>query len=156
MYLVSRAVWFLVGSLAYLGAVVNAAGVLEIDVVFPRTNETYAPTDKFPIVFALQNAGLAKHLTPSIHSSVRNGSNLESGFGNSIHDLTYANYSSEPYFVYHYVNVDTEGPLGTNERLVLAQCWPPLLRLRTPAGLRSTQLPPRACPLFCMPHCAKA
>jgi hypothetical protein len=99
-----------VGSLACLGAVVNAAGVLEIDVVFPRTNETYAPTDKFPIVFALQNAELAKHLKPSIHLFVRNGSNLESTFGHANHDLTYANYSSEPYFVYRYLNIDTEGP----------------------------------------------
>ncbi|RYO77552.1 hypothetical protein DL766_010124 [Monosporascus sp. MC13-8B] len=110
MHLISRAVWSLVGSLAYLGAVVNAAGVLEIDVVFPRNNETYAPTDKFPIVFALQNAELAKHLKPFINSFVRNGSNLESTFGHSHMDLAYANYSSEPYFVYHHLNIDTEGP----------------------------------------------
>ncbi|RYO88807.1 hypothetical protein DL764_008681 [Monosporascus ibericus] len=110
MHLVSRAVWSLAGSLAYLGPVVNAAGVLEIDVVFPRNNETYAPTDQFPIVFALQNAELAKHLKPSIHSFVRNGSNLEAAFGHAHADLTYANYSSEPYFVYRYVNIDTEGP----------------------------------------------
>ena len=111
MHLVSRAAWSLVGSLAYLGAaVVNAAGVLEIDVVFPRTNETYAPTDKFPIVFALQNAELAKHLNPVIDSFVRNGSNSDSTFGHSVRDLTNANYSSEPFFIYHYVNVNTEGP----------------------------------------------
>lgn len=31
-------------------------------------------------------------------------------FGHSTRDLTYANYSSEPYFVYKYENIDTEGP----------------------------------------------
>jgi len=30
----------------------NAAGVMEIDVIFPR-NDTYAPTDNLPIVFAV-------------------------------------------------------------------------------------------------------
>jgi hypothetical protein len=110
MRLVSRACWSLLGSLACLGAVVNAAGVVEIGVVFPRNNETYAPTDKFPIVFAMQNAELAKHLRPSIYSLIRNGSHLEGAFGHSTRDLTYANYSSEPYFVYHYESIDTEGP----------------------------------------------
>lgn len=61
MHLVSHAIWSFVCLLACLGSVVNAAGELEIGVVFPR-NETYAPTDNFPIVFALQNAELAKHL----------------------------------------------------------------------------------------------
>ncbi|KAL2127502.1 hypothetical protein VTI74DRAFT_10625 [Chaetomium olivicolor] len=107
---VSRSAWSLVGSLACLGAVANAAGVLEIDVVFPRNNETYAPTDKFPIVFALQNAELAKHLEPSIDSFIRNGPNLGSSFGHHIHKLANANFSSEPYFVYRYVKAETEGP----------------------------------------------
>lgn len=89
--------------------VVNAAGgVVEIDVVFPRSNEAYAPTDAFPIVFALQNAQLAKHLEPSIISFVWNGTNTT--FGESHHDLTNANYSTEPYFVYHWLKIDTEGP----------------------------------------------
>jgi hypothetical protein len=109
MRLVSRACWSLGGSLACLGAVVNAAGVVDIGVVFPRNNETYAPTDKFPIVFAVQNAELAKHLRPSIYSLIRNGSRLEGVFGYLIRDLTYANYSSEPYFAYSYENIDTEG-----------------------------------------------
>lgn len=100
----------LVGSLACLGAVVNAATVVEIGVVFPRNNETYAPTDKFPIVFALQNAKLAKHLRPAIYSLIRNGSRLEEAFGHSTRDLTDTNYSSEPYFVYRYENIGTEGP----------------------------------------------
>ncbi|KAB5511421.1 hypothetical protein GE09DRAFT_1165127 [Coniochaeta sp. 2T2.1] len=109
MHLVSRAVWSLVGSLACLGVAVNAAGALEIDVVFPR-NETYAPTANFPIVFAIRNAALAKHLNITIQSFIRNGSDLNSTFGHSTRDLANANFSSEPYFVYHYQTLDTEGP----------------------------------------------
>jgi len=109
MHLVSRTVWSLVGWMACLAAVVNAAGVLEIDVVFPRNNGTYAPSKFFPIVFALQNGNLAKHLAPAIYSFIRNGSNLESTFGQSSRDLTYANYSSEPYFVWNLEDIDAEG-----------------------------------------------
>ena len=109
MHLVLRAVWLLLGLFAYLGDNANAAaGVLEIDVVFPRSNEAYAPTDTFPMVFALQNAQLAKHLAPSIISFVWNGTNTT--FGESHHDLTNSNYSTEPYFVYHWLKIDTEGP----------------------------------------------
>ncbi|KAH6617545.1 hypothetical protein F5144DRAFT_624221 [Chaetomium tenue] len=52
MRVMSHALRCLVVSLACLAAVVSAAngGVLEVDVVFPR-NETYAPTDSFPIIF---------------------------------------------------------------------------------------------------------
>lgn len=109
MNLASRVLWSLVGSLACLGTVINAAGVLEIDVVFPRPNETYAPKKYFPIVFALQNAKMAKLLEPEIYSFIRNGPDFRSAFGDRTHDLTYANYSSEPYFVYHHVSIEDEG-----------------------------------------------
>ena len=110
MHLVSYAVWSLVSTLACLGSVVNAAGELEVGVVFPRNNETYAPTDAFPIVFALQNAELAKHLQLHITLSTRNGPDLKTVFGIRGFDLTHANFSTEPYFVYEYVTADTEGP----------------------------------------------
>ena len=32
---------------------------IEIDVIFPRSGETYAPVSPFPVVFAIQNAALA-------------------------------------------------------------------------------------------------
>lgn len=118
MHLVSHAVWSLVGTLACLGSVANAAGELEVGVVFPR-NETYAPTDVFPIVFALKNAELAKNLRLRITSSVRNGPELETVFGGRRFDLANANFSTEPYFVYEYVTADTEGP----QRLVAHSEW---------------------------------
>jgi len=71
MNLVSYTIWSLVGLLVYPEAVVvNAAGVLEIDVVFPRANETYAPMEQFPVVYALQNAKLAKHVMLNFYSSI--------------------------------------------------------------------------------------
>jgi len=109
MHLVSRAVWTLVCSLACLGNTVYAAGGVEIDVVFPR-NETYAPTGNFPIVFAVRNTALAKHLVLTLQSFIRNGSGFNSTFGHSTQDLTSGNFSSEPYFVYYYRTVDAEGP----------------------------------------------
>ncbi len=76
MRLFSQAAWTTAACLACLGAVVDAAGgVLEVDMVFPR-NETYAPTDSMPIIFAFQNAELARYLHHQIHYSVRNRSDL--------------------------------------------------------------------------------
>ncbi|KAK4097266.1 hypothetical protein N658DRAFT_500571 [Parathielavia hyrcaniae] len=107
-----RASLSLVVVLSCLGDIVGAAqaGVLEIDVVFPR-NESYAPRPWFPIVFAFQNAHLAPHLRPFIEYSVRNTSDLTGGLAASRQlDLTWTNWSShEPYFVYSFENVVTEG-----------------------------------------------
>ncbi|KAK4158316.1 hypothetical protein C8A00DRAFT_39503 [Chaetomidium leptoderma] len=103
MRLFSRAAWSLVAWLSCLGrgTIVDAAagGILEFDVVFPR-NETYAPTDSLPVVFAFQNAELAQYLIPQISYTIHNQSNL---LGNDsvsgLRDLTWANWSShEPYF----------------------------------------------------------
>lgn len=99
----------LVGWLACFGTAVNAAGVLEVDVIFPR-NDTYAPMDSFPVVFAVQNPALGKHLDLSINSFIRNGPNM----GESIDHLTQqlsndGNFSSQPYFFNRYFRLDTEG-----------------------------------------------
>jgi hypothetical protein len=101
MQLFSRASWSLVATLACFGVVVNATagGVIEASLVFPR-NETYAPTDSLPIVFAFQNAELAKHFDFHIQYTIRDPSNI---WGNetviSLRDLGWANWSShEPYF----------------------------------------------------------
>ncbi|KAK4155344.1 hypothetical protein C8A00DRAFT_13646 [Chaetomidium leptoderma] len=68
MRLPARAVWSLVASLAWLGAIVNAAGVLEVDLVFPR-NETYAPPTYMPVIFAFRNPELARHVRPTAQRS---------------------------------------------------------------------------------------
>jgi len=94
--------------LAYFGAVVNGAGVLEFDVIFPRTNETYAPSDRFPIVFALQNAELAKHIPISIQSLVRQGADFRSATGDSLRHLNPTSPPANP--TLFQVNLTTEEP----------------------------------------------
>lgn len=100
MQLFSRAAWPLVASLACLGTVVDAAGgVLEVDLLFPR-NETYAPTDSFPVLFAFQNAKLAWNLGMHISYAIHNRSDLWGDRISSSHELRWANWSSyDPYFV---------------------------------------------------------
>ncbi|KAL2285877.1 hypothetical protein FJTKL_07576 [Diaporthe vaccinii] len=98
MRLLSRAVWSLAGASAYLGATASAAdGVLDIGVVFPRQNETYAPMERFPIVFALQNAELATNLKPLIELVVLNGSmSMLNKVNERTFGLQWANFTSEP------------------------------------------------------------
>jgi hypothetical protein len=107
MRLFSAAASSLVVLLACLTTVVEAAGVLEIDVVFPR-NETYAPSRWFPVVFAFRNAQLAQHLRPRIVWSIRNASNLlQTAPEGRSHDLSETNWTSqEPYFVYHFADLE--------------------------------------------------
>ncbi len=97
---------WLLAPCALSGAVVGASSdsVLEVDLVFPR-NESYAPTDRFPIVFAFQNAQKAKYLNPYIDYTIWNWANLpgNDNLGWS-HDLRTVNWSSthDAYFAYNF------------------------------------------------------
>ena len=93
------------GLLAHLGAVANATGVLEINVIFPHVNETYAPTENFPVIYALQNAKLAEHLTLGFFLSIHSRSSPVKAGGSTLYRDT--DFSSEPYFVYYYKNLST-------------------------------------------------
>jgi hypothetical protein len=89
---------------AYMAAIANAAGytagILEVDLVFPR-NETYAPTDWFPVVFAFQNAERARYLNLHIEYTIRKPADPWNGRVSRSHDLRWTNWSShDPYFVY--------------------------------------------------------
>jgi hypothetical protein len=101
MQLFSGVGWSLVTSLAYLAVAVNATdgGVIEASLVFPR-NETYAPTDSLPIVFAFQNAKLAEHFNFDLYYTIRNATDVRSNETvNFFKSLKKANWSSaEPYF----------------------------------------------------------
>ncbi|KAJ5219643.1 hypothetical protein N7468_008847 [Penicillium chermesinum] len=48
-----------------MGTIINASNILEVDLIFPR-NETYAPAELFPIIFAIQNPERARYLTPEL------------------------------------------------------------------------------------------
>lgn len=78
---------------------------VEVDLVFPR-NETYSPTDEFPIVFAVQNPQRAELLNLDLSYFI--------GWGDSEYNYTLgrsnllpANLSSaDPYFAYSYFNMN--------------------------------------------------
>ena len=105
----------------------SKAGIMEVDLVFPR-NETYAPpTDSksMPVVFAIQNyVELAPVLEPQIHYIIRSASNPSGDDSDSVgngysyqylhRSFTLPNGSSpeEPYFVANFlegVNALPEG-----------------------------------------------
>jgi hypothetical protein len=84
--------------LACLWAVDAAAGVLEVDLVFPR-NDTYAPTALFPVIIAFQNARLAPFLIPQLSLQITDvDDNYQTGVSPQ-YDMRWANFSSsEPYY----------------------------------------------------------
>ncbi|KAK4098179.1 glycoside hydrolase family 18 protein [Parathielavia hyrcaniae] len=99
--------------LACLAAMVEAAGVLEIDLVFPR-NETYAPRTWFPVVFALRNAHLAQHLRPRIGWTILNTTGpTRQRLAGREHVLYLTNGTThEPYVVYDWPNLRWKGDEG--------------------------------------------
>lgn len=108
MRLVSRLVW----SLAGVGTIVSASGELEVGIVFPRANETYAPMKNFPIVFAVHNPRAAELLALDFDTTIRYYSPDGTDDIRSIglqRNLADTNFTSDPYFVYHYVDLETEG-----------------------------------------------
>ncbi|KAA8652420.1 hypothetical protein EYZ11_012836 [Aspergillus tanneri] len=115
----SRASWLLS---ACMGAMVSASSVLEMDLVFPR-NETYAPTELFPIIFAFQNAERAKYLNPHISYTIRNWDNRNDTITRS-YDLRWTNWSShDPYFAYTYFSdFSTEGRWKLDWSLTWESC----------------------------------
>jgi hypothetical protein len=109
MHLLSQSAWFTVASLAFLGPVVGAGGVMEFDLAFPR-NETYAPTGMMPVVFAFQNAEHSELVRPYIVYSIRNASDLTDVIPAYRHELSWADSSSqEPYFAYKSWALKAEG-----------------------------------------------
>jgi len=107
-----RSTWTLFGASAYLGAAARAAGVLDIGLAFPRANETYEPTDDFPVVFALQNSELAEHLKPSIWYQVLNVTGNVETLVDSTHEFNWTTASeNDPYFMWSHLRVEGEGKL---------------------------------------------
>ncbi|KAK3900939.1 hypothetical protein C8A05DRAFT_35389 [Staphylotrichum tortipilum] len=114
-YLSQTAAWplvvILLASLTpHCAAATQDTGVLEIDLVFPR-NETYAPTDHLPIVFAFRNASLARYLDfRKIYFGLTGPSSPESKFRYAISfhsiDLNAANWTAHPstYHAYTYLS----------------------------------------------------
>jgi hypothetical protein len=73
--------------------------IVEFDVVFPR-NDSYAPVELMPVVFAIQNPQAAVPLTFAIEWSIQKLESSEGPLAGSLFDLTWANFSTaNPYFV---------------------------------------------------------
>lgn len=98
----------LLGLLSFLVAYVAADGVppgiLEVDMAFPR-NETYAPQQRFPIVFAFRNSELAKMLHPFITMEIQDLNDTTTPINHLAQDgLAGANFSShDPYYEWNYL-----------------------------------------------------
>lgn len=78
--------------------------IVEVDLIFPRNESTYAPSADFPIVFAIQNPALAPLLDPGFSLTVWDLSNL-SHAQNPWLDLKNANFSgSDPIYVHSFIS----------------------------------------------------
>jgi hypothetical protein len=100
-----QAVWLV---LACLGAVNAASGVVEVDLVFPR-NDTYAPSSAFPVIFAVQNPGLAPFLNLGLSLTIRNLNDDRQEAKTPFYDLRWANFSSsDPYYELRVLNFNRE------------------------------------------------
>ncbi|KAL4886082.1 hypothetical protein BJY04DRAFT_213620 [Aspergillus karnatakaensis] len=97
-----QAPWLLA---AAIGTAVNAVSVVEVDLVFPR-NETYAPTEDFPVVFAIQNSAKAELLNLVLSYSIMGADNFSERLLPTTPlwpDLMHTNLSiSDPYLVYRF------------------------------------------------------
>ena len=79
MRLSLQTLWSVVASVALFGALplVGATAVMQVDLLFPRDNQVYAPTPYMPIVFSVQNIHLARHTFPSMAVQLFNNSDYE-------------------------------------------------------------------------------
>jgi hypothetical protein len=112
MRLASQSIWALVGASGYLSAVASAAGVLDVGLVFPRTNATYSPSDDFPIVFAAQNSKLAEHLKLSIRYRVLNMTGDTELIVDGIHEFDWTSASEhDPYLLWSPLKLGGESKL---------------------------------------------
>ncbi|KAK6512654.1 hypothetical protein TWF481_001535 [Arthrobotrys musiformis] len=128
MRLIPPNLWYLVGVFTYLESVVDAVapGALEVSVVFPRINETYAPASMFPIVYALENAEMARNLNLVLGVEVRNGPDFFIQYATNHYNLpkTYGDFSRSKgsYFVYEYMRMETEGDYQLASSVHWAHC----------------------------------
>lgn len=106
-------------------ATTATSGTVDVDLIFPRNN-TYAPSELLPVIFAIQNPNLAAFLTPWFNYNIQridisNGT----GWGDVI-DLRWANFSSsgDPFYalstVVHLIH--TEGTWRFSWNLVMNNC----------------------------------
>ncbi|RDW70661.1 uncharacterized protein DSM5745_08172 [Aspergillus mulundensis] len=124
--------WLLAASLA---ALVCAVSVVEVDLVFPR-NETYSPTEAFPIVWAIQNSAKAQLLNPRVTYRINRWANSGEAFNNTGPIAVYeANLSSsDPYLFYQFHEALTPGQWWLTWQLHYQSCDVEALTDHSPFG----------------------
>jgi hypothetical protein len=123
MRLASQSIWALVGASGYLSAVASAAGVLDVGLVFPRTNATYSPSDDFPIVFAAQNSKLAEHLKLSVQYRVLNMTGDTELLVDGIQEFDWTSASEhDPYFLWSPLKLGGESKIRVAWSLHWTSC----------------------------------
>ena len=96
MHIISLAGLILLFGAAASQAVTEiTSGVVEVDLLYPR-NETYAPTEFMPIVFAFQNPELAPLIGPSISYTLRDINDMSRDIDRFLFgiDMRWTNFSS--------------------------------------------------------------
>lgn len=106
---------------ACMGNIINASGILEVDLVFPR-NDSYVPTEKFPVVFAFQNAQRARYLNPSIQFLIWNLQTDDTSLTLS-HEFGWKNWTEDTYLAHKVMSFpDREGRYKVSWTLYWASC----------------------------------
>lgn len=104
----------------------SLAGIVEIDLIFPKNATTYEPTEMLPFVWAVQNANLAAILKPRIFALMSNpGQNISDDIDMVLnttnmtgHDIYYAYVYSKKFIL--------EGDYFINWGLVCHNCTDPM------------------------------
>ncbi|ROW04030.1 hypothetical protein VSDG_00884 [Cytospora chrysosperma] len=96
---------------------------VELDLVFPRDN-TYAPTELMPLVFAVQNSQAASSLGLTIDWQIGRIGSADNLSFSGFWDLTSTNYSSDPYYIFTYTPLlnETEGDFKMLWYVYAANC----------------------------------
>lgn len=130
---------WLAAAVASLGVIDAAAaktsGVLEMDLLFPR-NETYAPTKRFPVLFAFQNSQLAPLVDPQIDLTIWDRNDMDHTVVIDNWNLRSSNFSlSDPYLEYfYYLKFDTPGSYMLKWGIRWSHCTEDSLNPRTGRG----------------------
>ncbi|KAL8366610.1 hypothetical protein RB595_010462 [Gaeumannomyces hyphopodioides] len=121
----SPAIWSLVGVTAYLAGMANAAGVVDVGLLFPRANETYEPTEEFPLVWAFRNPNFAQNLNLRLYTHFLNisaGPNPSPFIGKSESYQMNLPNTSDDNFYWTTVKFDGEGTVGVVWEGSWSQC----------------------------------
>ncbi|GES66382.1 hypothetical protein ATEIFO6365_0013035000 [Aspergillus terreus] len=107
------------------GLALSASRLTEVDLVFPRANETHAPSSLTPIVFAIQNPSLLSSLRPILSYSIAQPDRFSDRtiVGDSVRlferNLTHV---TDPYMLYWSVDLVIEGTFEFAWQVSLDNC----------------------------------